>query len=324
MILRKTYIGPAVDLWSLGVLLFVMVTGTLPFSDPKVSKLMTMVAMGKYSIPETVSVSCSDLIRKIIQVKPADRLSLEGIRNHTWTNEGYERKIIFRNDSYVPGPVVLDSATVETLQRHNFTEQEIQEYCQYRIPGRVKALVYLSKQSLKIKTESLGDEGYRGTAATPKTPRYQTNSATEEESTLLSTLRSKIEATYLKIDYQDDAILFDHPESRQYIQGLMLKNLIGNGGRILFIDEDYPELFYGAFRVQPPEMFDQPLIEDEELASCLETVTTFEVQFSALTMTSNEGHHRTCFRLLNGFDQEWLMTCFPKLIECIVLCDDNY
>ena len=55
MIARKKYIGPEVDIWSMGVILYVMTTGTMPFGEKNVSKLFVSIMMGQYHMPEYLS-----------------------------------------------------------------------------------------------------------------------------------------------------------------------------------------------------------------------------------------------------------------------------
>lgn len=55
MIARKKYIGPEVDIWSLGVVLYVMVTASMPFGETNVSRLFISIMQGKYEVPDFVS-----------------------------------------------------------------------------------------------------------------------------------------------------------------------------------------------------------------------------------------------------------------------------
>jgi 5'-AMP-activated protein kinase catalytic alpha subunit len=58
MIEGKEYDGLAADMWSLGVIIYAMVCGFLPFEDPKTTKLYKKILNAEYSIPDFVSESC--------------------------------------------------------------------------------------------------------------------------------------------------------------------------------------------------------------------------------------------------------------------------
>ncbi|ETV76438.1 CAMK/CAMKL/AMPK protein kinase, variant [Aphanomyces astaci] len=84
MIEGKLYIGPKADIWSLGVILFAMVCGYLPFEDNNTSVLYKKILSGQYKAPNYISPSVQDLIRKILETNPDKRLSLADIQDHAW------------------------------------------------------------------------------------------------------------------------------------------------------------------------------------------------------------------------------------------------
>jgi MAP/microtubule affinity-regulating kinase len=55
MLARKRYIGPEVDIWSMGVVLYVMVCGAMPFGEANISKLFLSIMTGNYTIPEFIA-----------------------------------------------------------------------------------------------------------------------------------------------------------------------------------------------------------------------------------------------------------------------------
>ncbi|XP_062855601.1 serine/threonine-protein kinase NIM1 [Trichomycterus rosablanca] len=80
----ERYVGMYVDIWALGVLLFFMVTATMPFRADTVAKLKRCILDGAYSMPEWVPEPCQCLIRSVLQPHPSDRCSLEQIMNSDW------------------------------------------------------------------------------------------------------------------------------------------------------------------------------------------------------------------------------------------------
>ena len=83
IILGEPYIGEPADIWSMGVVLYAMVAGRLPFKDNDVKTLLNEIA--KHIVfPEWISDECKDLIRKILTFSVKDRITIEGIRKHPW------------------------------------------------------------------------------------------------------------------------------------------------------------------------------------------------------------------------------------------------
>lgn len=78
------YIGAFVDIWALGVLLFFMVTGTMPFRAETVAKLKRCIMDGAYIMPTWVSEGCQRLIRGILQPIPSDRCTVEQMMSCEW------------------------------------------------------------------------------------------------------------------------------------------------------------------------------------------------------------------------------------------------
>ena len=85
----ESYYGEYVDIWAVGILLYFMVTGIMPFRAETVAKLKKCILDGSYTIPTDVSDSCQFLIRGILKPVPQDRFKLEEIRKSDWL-EGRE------------------------------------------------------------------------------------------------------------------------------------------------------------------------------------------------------------------------------------------
>ncbi|KAJ3296243.1 MAP microtubule affinity-regulating kinase 1 [Borealophlyctis nickersoniae] len=89
----KRYVGPEVDAWSLGVNLYAMVVGDLPFADSNLAALYDAILKGKYEMPSFLSPECQDLISKLLVVNPKKRYTCSQVRQHPWfTRQDPERK----------------------------------------------------------------------------------------------------------------------------------------------------------------------------------------------------------------------------------------
>ncbi|XP_018024572.1 serine/threonine-protein kinase MARK2 isoform X2 [Hyalella azteca] len=86
----KKYDGPEVDVWSLGVILYTLVSGSLPFDGSNLKELRERVLRGKYRIPFYMSTDCENLLKKFLVLNPARRATLETIMKDRWMNIGYE------------------------------------------------------------------------------------------------------------------------------------------------------------------------------------------------------------------------------------------
>lgn len=84
---QDTYKSPQIDIWSLGIILYAMLTSTLPFSGRDDMELMTRIQNCKYKIPIYMPLLVVDLLTQILKKNPADRISLAQIREHKWLAE---------------------------------------------------------------------------------------------------------------------------------------------------------------------------------------------------------------------------------------------
>ena len=86
MIAGKKYFGPTADIWSIGVILFALVCGFLPFEDANTSVLYKKILAGDYKPPKWISPEVKDLIRCILEVDPKKRFVVADIKRHPWYN----------------------------------------------------------------------------------------------------------------------------------------------------------------------------------------------------------------------------------------------
>lgn len=83
--------GPECDLWSCGVILFILLGGYPPFYDDSEPKLFRKIRAGKYNMEDPVwdlvSDEAKDLIAQLLRVEPGERLTVDQVLAHPWMVE---------------------------------------------------------------------------------------------------------------------------------------------------------------------------------------------------------------------------------------------
>ncbi|CAF0872834.1 unnamed protein product [Didymodactylos carnosus] len=83
------YYGPEVDCWSLGVLLYTLVYGSMPFQGGDYNRLVRNITSGEFIQPREQS-GALGLIRKCLTVIPSKRSTIDDIAEHWWVNLGFK------------------------------------------------------------------------------------------------------------------------------------------------------------------------------------------------------------------------------------------
>merc|ERR1711977_264595 len=94
------YCGPPVDIWSAGVILYIMTAGAFPFTEATVRcELFVSLTKSQFKFPDKMSPELRDLLLRMWDVDPATRITLPEIREHPW----------FNLNSALPEPMALSA-----------------------------------------------------------------------------------------------------------------------------------------------------------------------------------------------------------------------
>uniref|UniRef100_W5L1T9 non-specific serine/threonine protein kinase n=1 Tax=Astyanax mexicanus TaxID=7994 RepID=W5L1T9_ASTMX len=121
----KKYDGPEVDVWSLGVILYTLVSGSLPFDGQNLKELRERVLRGKYRIPFYMSTDCENLLKRLLVLNPVKRGSLEQIMKDRWMNVGHEEEELTPYSE--PEADFNDTKRIELMVTMGFPKDDITE-----------------------------------------------------------------------------------------------------------------------------------------------------------------------------------------------------
>ncbi|KAI8620555.1 kinase-like domain-containing protein [Chytriomyces sp. MP71] len=123
MILGKKYVGPEVDVWSMGVILFALLAGKLPFRDANVKDLYRKITTSSFELPSCIQKDSGTLITNMLKVNPSERATIEDVKADPWVNVGYNE----HPDSFIPPRPFpaepLNKQALTTMRLYGFEEE---------------------------------------------------------------------------------------------------------------------------------------------------------------------------------------------------------
>uniref|UniRef100_A0A4W6ELR0 non-specific serine/threonine protein kinase n=1 Tax=Lates calcarifer TaxID=8187 RepID=A0A4W6ELR0_LATCA len=121
----KKYDGPEVDVWSLGVILYTLVSGSLPFDGQNLKELRERVLRGKYRIPFYMSTDCENLLKRFLVLNPGKRGTLEQIMKDRWINAGCDEEEL--KPFMEPELDIRDQKRIDVMVGMGYSREEIND-----------------------------------------------------------------------------------------------------------------------------------------------------------------------------------------------------
>jgi len=84
----QSYSGEKIDIWSLGVILYEILTAKPPFAGSSTQTMLDNILKVKYDMPDFISKEAKDLISNLLLLSPEKRLSCQQIQQHSWMKIG--------------------------------------------------------------------------------------------------------------------------------------------------------------------------------------------------------------------------------------------
>ncbi|XP_050965442.1 MAP/microtubule affinity-regulating kinase 4 isoform X1 [Labeo rohita] len=181
----KKYDGPEVDIWSLGVILYTLVSGSLPFDGQNLKELRERVLRGKYRVPFYMSTDCEGILRRFLVLNPSKRCTLEQVMKDKWMNAGYEGDEL--KPHVEPAEDYSDPNRIEIMVGMGFTTEEIKDSLLNQKYNEVTATYLL----LGLKTEDGAESRVSGSMTLPRVrPSPITNGTNKHSSSSSSSSSS--------------------------------------------------------------------------------------------------------------------------------------
>ena len=156
MLRGENYNGLLSDIWSCGIVLYVMLFGYLPFDDNTENGLYEKIIIGKFNIPNFISNLGKNLLEKILVTDPIKRINIEGIRKDCWYNlyDFFQVKGLFISCQDIP----IDFSIVDLMKNYGYNSDKVIMNIRENRHNNITTLYYLLvKKNYKKKIYSVSD-----------------------------------------------------------------------------------------------------------------------------------------------------------------------
>ncbi|KFO86830.1 Maternal embryonic leucine zipper kinase [Buceros rhinoceros silvestris] len=213
LIQGKAYIGSEADIWSMGVLLYALLCGFLPFDDDNVMALYRKIMRGKYSVPKWLSPSSVLLLNQMLQVDPKKRITVKHLLSHPWLMQGYSDAVQWQS-KYPLGHLDEDCVTELSVFHKQSRESMLELISEWKYDQISATYLLLQSKKARGKRVCLRVPCLRGHASTAQSAGLESeNPLTSEDVPGCS----ELSRVFGSVEFSDTASVFEECLSEEFI-----------------------------------------------------------------------------------------------------------
>ena len=158
MVKEESYEGTLCDIWSSGIILYLMLCGKLPFYHEENDIMYEQILSGKFELPSYLSNNAKDILTKILEVEPRKRIKFEEIKSHPWFNLIDKNCLVHKGININEDIIPVDEEIIQKMEKIGFNKMEVRFNILKNFHNKVTTVYdLLLKQKIENGNKSIAD-----------------------------------------------------------------------------------------------------------------------------------------------------------------------
>ena len=158
MVKEESYEGSLCDIWSSGIILYLMLCGKLPFYHEENDIMYQQILSGKFELPSYLSNNAKDILTKILEVDPKKRIKFEEIKAHPWFNLIDKNILVHKGININEDIIPIDEEIIQKMEKIGFNKMEVRFNLLKNFHNKVTTVYdLLLKQKIENGNKSIAD-----------------------------------------------------------------------------------------------------------------------------------------------------------------------